>query len=119
MVSKTEKINSLVDFAKAISESLAITPLAVAELFEFEEDKQGYFIAKLKPQQFLQKTQFRTMCTLVQDMDGESYLQGAKAWAIPGPLAKKPLPQPQCCSVCHTTVVRNVELLKDGGEHKK
>ena len=90
---KLEKIKSLVDFEKAVSESLAITPLAVAELFEFEEDKQGYFIAKLKPQQFLQKMQFRTMCALVRDMDGEGYLQGAKAWAVPGPLAKQPLPK--------------------------
>lgn len=85
-----EKIKSLVDFAKAISDSLAITPLAVAELFEFEEDKQGFFIAKLKTGQFLDKWKFRVMCTLVRDLSGESYLQGAKAWAIPGPLAKKP-----------------------------
>jgi ParB/RepB/Spo0J family partition protein len=82
------------DFAKAISESLAVTPLAVAELFEIEEDKQGFFVAKLKPQQFLEKMQFRTMCTLVRDLGGEDYLEGAKAWKVPGPFAKKGAEKP-------------------------
>jgi ParB/RepB/Spo0J family partition protein len=82
------------DFATKISESLAITPLAVADLFEIEEDKQGFFVAKLKPQQFLEKMQFRTMCTLVRDLGGEDYLEGAKAWKVPGPFAKKGAEKP-------------------------
>lgn len=86
------KVESVSDFARKISESLALTPLEVAEKFEIEEDKQGFFVAKLKTGQFLDKWKFRTMCTLVRDLDGESYLQGAKAWKVPGPLAKKPLP---------------------------
>lgn len=82
------------DFATKISESLTITPLAVADLFEIEEDKQGFFVAKLKPQQFLEKMQFRTMCTLVRDLGGEDYLEGAKAWKVPGPFAKKGAEKP-------------------------
>jgi ParB family chromosome partitioning protein len=108
MVSKTEKIKSLVDFAKVISESLAITPLAVAELFEFEEDKQGYFIAKLQPKKFLEKDQFRILCALARDLGGEGYLQGAKAWSVPGPLAKKPLPPANTTSTPSPTEPRSM-----------
>jgi ParB/RepB/Spo0J family partition protein len=77
------------DFAKKIGECLGATPLAVAELFEIEEDKQGFFIAKLKPKQFLDKARFKTMCTLIRGLGGEGYLQGAKAWKVPGPCVKK------------------------------
>jgi len=58
-------------------------------LFTVEEDKQGFFVAKLRPKQFLDKAQFKTMCALARDLGGEGYLQGAKAWAVPGPFAKK------------------------------
>lgn len=64
----------------------------VDEWFEVEETKEGYFVAKLKTKKFLEKDQFRTICALVRDMGGEGYLQGMKAWKIPGPLAKKPMP---------------------------
>lgn len=77
------------DFAKKISESLGMTPLGVDTLFTIEEDKQGFFVAKLKPGQFLEREQFKTMCALARDLGGEGYLQGAKAWAVPGPFAKK------------------------------
>ena len=81
------------DFAKEIAQSLGMTEKWVDEWFDIEEDKQGYFIAKLKPKKFLEKEQFRTICALARDLGGEGYLQGAKAWSVPGPLAKKPLPQ--------------------------
>jgi ParB family chromosome partitioning protein len=77
------------DFARSIGESLAITPLAVETLFTVEEDKEGFFVARLKPQHFLENMQFRTMCQLVRDLGGKDYLEGAKCWKVPGPLAKK------------------------------
>lgn len=78
------------DFAKKIRESLGVTEEGVDQLFEVGEDKQGFFIAKLKPKQYLETAQFKTMCALARDLGGEGYLQGAKAWSVPGPLAKKP-----------------------------
>lgn len=62
---------------------------SVEELLEIYEDKQGFFIAKLRPKQWRDKAQFKTMCTLARDLDGEGYLQGTKAWMVPGPCAKK------------------------------
>lgn len=86
------KINLPSDFAKEIAKSLGMTDKWVDEWFTVEEDKQGYFIAKLKPKKFLEKDQFRTMCALARDLGGEGYLEGMKAWKIVGPLAKKPMP---------------------------
>jgi len=78
------------DFAKKIAEALGMTEKWVQEWFDVEEDKQGYFVAKLKPKKFLdKKDQFRTMCALVRDLGGEEYLKGAMAWKVPGPYAKK------------------------------
>jgi len=87
------KISLPQDFAKEIAQSLGMTDKWVDECFEIDENKEGYFIAKLKPKKFLERDQFRTLCALARDLGGEGYLRGAKAWAIPGPLAKKPLPQ--------------------------
>jgi ParB/RepB/Spo0J family partition protein len=87
----TPKLELPSDFARHIAETLGVTAKAVSELFEeIEEDKQGFFVAKLKPKHWLDKGQFRMMCALVRDLGGESYLQGAKAWKVPGPYAKKP-----------------------------
>lgn len=61
----------------------------VAEWFTLEEDKEGYFWARLKPKKFLEKPEFKTMCALARDLGGEEYVQGALAWAVPGPCAKK------------------------------
>ena len=80
------------DFAKEIAKSLGMMDKWVDEWFDIEEDKQGYFIAKLKPKKFLEKDQFRTICALVRDLGGEGYLQGMKAWKVPSPFAKKPRP---------------------------
>jgi ParB/RepB/Spo0J family partition protein len=83
------------DFAKKVAESLGITARGVDQLFDFSEDKQGFFVARLKPQQFLdKKDQFRTMCALVRDLGGEEYLKGAMAWKVPGPYAKKGAEKP-------------------------
>lgn len=78
-----------IDFAKKISEVLCIQEQGVDMLFDVFEDKAGYFVAKLKPGQFLEREKFRTMCALVRDLGGEGYLQGAKAFAVPGPFVKK------------------------------
>jgi ParB family chromosome partitioning protein len=88
----SDGVNLPSDFAKKIAKSLGMTDKWVDEWFEIDENKEGYFIAKLKPKKFLEKDQFRTLCALARDLGGEGYLQGAKAWAVPGPFAKKPLP---------------------------
>jgi len=46
------------DFAKKISETLSMAAQSVEELFEIYEDKEGFFIAKLRPKQWLDKAQF-------------------------------------------------------------
>jgi ParB-like chromosome segregation protein Spo0J len=88
-------VQTPLEFAEKIGESLAVKAEDVDGLFNIEEDKQGYFVATLYPKKFLNKEQFRMMCGLVKDLGGEGYLQGAKAWRVPGPLAKKsPTPTP-------------------------
>ena len=77
------------DFGNEISKALNWKLEQVAEWFTLEEDKEGYFWARLKPKKFLDKPEFKTMCALARDLGGEGYLQGAKAWMVPGPCAKK------------------------------
>jgi ParB/RepB/Spo0J family partition protein len=81
-----------IDFAKKIGEVLCVQDQGVDMLFEFSEDRAGYFVAKLKHGQFLDREKFRTMCTLARDLGGEGYIEGAKAWKIPGPYAKSRSP---------------------------
>jgi len=78
------------DFGNEISKALNWKLEEVAEWFTLEEDKEGYFWARLKPKKFLQTPEFKTMCALVRDLGGEEYLKGAMAWSIPGPCVKKP-----------------------------
>jgi ParB family chromosome partitioning protein len=78
------------DFGNEISKALNWKLKQVAEWFTLEEDKEGYFWARLKPKKFLQTPEFKTMCALVRDLGGEEYLKGAMAWSIPGPCVKKP-----------------------------
>ena len=78
------------DFSKKISEALGLSDESVGKLFNVEEDKAGFFVARLNPKQFLEKDQFKTMCALARDLGGEGYVEGAKAWKVPGPFAKKP-----------------------------
>jgi len=82
------------DFALKIRESLGLSEAGFEAFFDVEEDKSGYFVAKLKPKQFLEKTQFRMLCALARDLGGEGYLQGAKAWRVPGPYVKKDTEKP-------------------------
>ena len=77
------------DFGNEISKALNWKLEQVAEWFTLEEDKEGYFWARLKPKKFLEKPEFKTMCALARDLGGEEYVQGALAWAVPGPCAKK------------------------------
>lgn len=78
------------DFAAKIAKALNWKLAAVQETFTFEEDKQGFFWAKLKPKLHLDKPDFIAVCKLTRDLGGEGYLQGARSWQIPGPMAKKP-----------------------------
>ena len=78
------------DFGNEISKALNWKLEQVLEWFTLEEDKEGYFWARLKPKKFLEKPEFKTMCALARDLGGEDYLEGAMAWSIPGPCVKKP-----------------------------
>lgn len=100
-----------IDFAKKIADTLTIKTEIVEQLFDIEERKDGFFYAVLKSKQFLDKFQFRAMCRLVKDLGGQDYLQGAKAWAVPGPFAKKGGVTPQGTSTpvtAGTAVTPNV-----------
>jgi len=77
------------DFAKKIAETFNWKLVTVEEFFDVSEDKDGYFWAKLKAKKFLDKPDFVTLCRLTKDLGGEGYLQGARAWKIAGPFAKK------------------------------
>lgn len=75
-------------FSEKIAQTLGVKLDVIDELFNVDEDRNGYFVAKLKPKKFLDKMQFRALCALVRDLGGEGYIEGAKAWKIAGPLAK-------------------------------
>jgi len=78
------------DFARKVADALGWKVDVANQWFEFEETKDGFFTAKLKKGTFLQTPDFRKMCELVEtQLGGEAYLQGAKAWKVPGPYAKK------------------------------
>ena len=81
------------DFAEHIGKALGWKMNVVNEAFEFEETKDGYFIAQLKKGRSLSKTDFKTVCSLARDLGGE-YVQGKGKWAIPGPYAEKGVPEP-------------------------
>ena len=79
----------LSDFGKKISETLGMTVQGVEEFFEVYEDREGYFIAKPKPStRWIDTPQFNAMCTLARRLGGD-YVEGARAWKVPGPFAKK------------------------------
>jgi hypothetical protein len=50
------------DFGNEISKALNWKLEQVAEWFTLEEDKEGYFWARLKPKKLLEKPEFKTMC---------------------------------------------------------
>jgi hypothetical protein len=82
------------DFGNEIVKALGLSMKVIEELFEFEEDKEGFFYAKLKPKKFLEKPEFKNMCSLVRELGGDSYLEGMKAWKVPGPYTKKNTEKP-------------------------
>ena len=80
----------LSDFAEKIAETLGMTVQGVEEFFEVYEDREGYFIAKPKPStRWIDTPQFNAMCILARRLGGD-YVEGARAWKVPGPYAKKP-----------------------------
>jgi ParB/RepB/Spo0J family partition protein len=78
------------DFATKIAETINWKLAIIDDFFEISEDKEGYFWAKLRPKKFLDKPDFSALCKLTRTLGGEDYLQGARAWKIPGPYVKKP-----------------------------
>ena len=76
------------DWMKRIAETLNISEKKVEDYFEIGEDKQGYFYAKRKKSKWLEQTEFKTMCSLSRDYNGE-YIKEQQLWRVPGPFAKK------------------------------
>jgi ParB/RepB/Spo0J family partition protein len=76
------------DFAKKIAEAFNWSLAAVDSTFEFEEDREGYFWARLQPKKFLDKPEFQRLCRLTEELGGQGYLKGMKAWKVPGPCCK-------------------------------
>lgn len=83
------------DYARKIAETFNWKLSIVDEMLEFTEDKEGYFWATLKPNKRFDKPDFVTMCRLTRDLGEEDFLKGARAWKVPGPMAKKGPTGPQ------------------------
>lgn len=80
------------DFAQKISEVLDFKESVIPEWFDVGEDKDGWFFARLQPKKWLSDLQFKAMCALVRDFNGE-YVKGQKLFKVPGLCAKKPQTQ--------------------------
>jgi ParB/RepB/Spo0J family partition protein len=80
------------DFARKIAETLGLTAQGVEGYFEVDEDKAGFFYAKLQPKKWLDTAQFKMLCSLVRDLNGE-YVKEKRLWRVPGPYAKKQAPE--------------------------
>jgi len=85
------KLELPIHFADHIAKALGWPIRQVKEWFDFEEDKQGFFTAILKPKLFLSEADFKTMCRLTRDLGGE-YVQGQRVWRVPGPYAETEKP---------------------------
>lgn len=83
-----DRLQTPLEFAEKIAETFNVKLHFIDEFFDVDEDKDGFFYARLKAKKFLDKAQFRALCALARDLGGEGYLQGAKAWRVPGPLYK-------------------------------
>lgn len=76
------------EFAKKIIDTLDFKEGIIPEWFDIGETKEGYFYARLQPKKWLSDLQFKAMCALTRDLDGE-YVKGEKTFKVPGPMAKK------------------------------
>ena len=86
-------VGTPLEFAQKIADVLIFKLQTVEEVFDIEENKDGYFTATLRPKQWLSDLQFRGMCGLVRDLGGD-YVKGFKMFRVPGPMAKKSPKQP-------------------------
>ena len=83
-------MESSVDIAKKLAEALNWKLIQVEDVFEIDEDKQGFFVLTLKPKKFLDPADFRIVCTLSRDLGGDGeYAKATRSWKVPGVLAKK------------------------------
>lgn len=88
-------MESSVDVSKKIAEALNWKLVQVENVFDVEEDKQGFFILTLKPKRFLDPADFKAVCRLTQDLGGDGeYAKVTRSWKVPGSLAKKPISTP-------------------------
>jgi ParB family chromosome partitioning protein len=85
-------VKDLKDLAHSIAQTLDYKEEVIPDWFNIEETKDGYFVAVLQKGKWLGELQFRALCALMRDLKGD-YIKGAKTFRVPGPLAKKPLPQ--------------------------
>jgi ParB family chromosome partitioning protein len=77
----------LKDFAHLIAQTLDFKEQVIPEWFNIEETKDGYFVAVLQKGKWLADLQFKSLCTLMHDLNGD-YIKGEKTFRVPGPLAK-------------------------------
>jgi ParB/RepB/Spo0J family partition protein len=83
-------MESSVDLAKKIAETLNWKLSGVQDTFSIEENKQGFFVLTLKPKKFLDPADFKTVCALTRDLGGEGeYVKATRSWKVPGAYAKK------------------------------
>jgi len=83
-------MESSVDVAKKLAEGLNWKLVRVEDVFEIEEDKQGFFVVTLKAKKFLDTPDFKAVCALTRSLGGDGeYAKITRSWKLPGVLAKK------------------------------
>lgn len=71
------------DLAEHFAKALGWKMQLVNEIFDFEEEKDGYFIARIKRKNALSTIDFKTLCSLSRDLGGD-YVKGTGKFRIPG-----------------------------------
>lgn len=82
-------LKSISDFIARISEVLDIPESEVEDYFDVGESKDGFFFAVKHQKKWLETTEFKAICNLVRNLNGD-YVKEEFTWRVPGPLAKKP-----------------------------
>jgi len=93
------------NFAEEMAAVLDVDAVEVQEFFEIGEDKEGWFYAKKKPKVWLDKVQFKALCSLCREYGGQ-YVDSEYAWKIPGSYAKTETSPPVSTSLNESVGLR-------------